>query len=113
MSSVWEHLGPCRTARRSQPDRSGSEVRACEWLRDIEVHQAGDVGGHHGRAPGFGDEGHGAEVVELIGLGLIDGVVNGVLVSQIAVEEVELIVAHQVVDEAATGSGLRTRRTNP
>ena len=69
--------------------------------------QAGDVSGHHGRAPGFGDEGHGAEVVELVGLGLVDGVVNGVLVGQIAVEEVELVVAHQVVDEAATGGGLR------
>ena len=65
-----------------------------------------DVGGHHGGAPRFGNEGHGAKVVEFIGLGLRHGVVDGVLVGQIAVEEVEVLVAHQVVDEAATRGGL-------
>lgn len=65
-----------------------------------------NVSGHHGRAPRFGDEGHGAEVVEFIGLGLGNSVVNGILVGQITVEEVEVLVAHQVVDEAATRGGL-------
>ena len=69
--------------------------------------QTGDVGGHHRRAPRFRDKGHGAEVVELVGLRLINGVINGVLVGQVAVEEVELLVAHQVVDEATPGGWLR------
>ena len=75
--------------------------------------KTGDVSGHHGRAPRFGDEGHGAEVVEFVGLGLVDGVVNGVLVGQIAVEQVDLVVAHQVVDEASTGGGLRDTADQP
>ena len=69
--------------------------------------QTGDVSGHHGGAPRFGDKGHGAEVVELVGLRLVDGVVNGILVGQVTVEQVELVVAHQVIDEASTGGGLR------
>ncbi len=75
-------------------------------LKAAKRTKTGDVSGHHGRAPRFRDKGHGAEVVEFIGLGLRNGVVNGVLVGQIAVEEVELVVAHQVVDEAATRGGL-------
>ena len=75
--------------------------------------KTGDVSGHHGRAPRFGNEGHGAEVVEFIGLGLVDGVVDGVLVGQITVEKMELVVAHQVVDEAATGGRLGNTTHQP
>ena len=71
-----------------------------------EGSQSSDVGGHHGRAPRFGDEGHGAKVVELVGLRLVHGVVNGVLVGKVAVEEVKVVVSHQVVDEATTRGGL-------
>ena len=54
-----------------------------------------------------------AEVVKFVGLGLVDGVVNGVLVGQIAVEQVELVVAHQVVDEAETGGRLGNTTHQP
>ena len=56
--------------------------------------QTRDVGGHHGGAPGFRNVGHGTEVVELIGLGLAHGVIDGVLVGQIAVDEVKVLVFH-------------------
>ena len=35
-----------------------------------------------------------------------NGVINGILIGQVAVEEVKVLVAHQVVDEAATRGGL-------